>query len=381
MSFTLGDCENDILSLLGSQNPPANYGVGGVTAYPLWASIQGTPRFNQGVLDNAINRSLQRVISGLNDLDIINYSFTFGTTSQVYKYAMPQNSVAQGSVAFTGAPKGSGVTVTVTIGGYAVVYATTASDTSLANLVSHIMTAINASTAVTSGAIVQVSPQLNAINTITLTAAANGVAGNAITLSATSSNGAVIGASVSGSTLTGGTASNPNIQQLRRVYYQPQGQLYQRENAAGSRLIAWGEFLEATAGGYLAQFSFATEPDYISLSPDRQWLNFWPGPASTGDLVTVEYVPAATASTGQPVLVNQTDIVPLPDDLRDLLVLGAMYWVWPVAGQFGLRAETVTEFKAELARIREDWSKASAGESQRIVDALDMRAATAWCRR
>jgi N6-adenosine-specific RNA methylase IME4 len=77
----------------------------------------------------------------------------------------------------------------------------------------------------------------------------------------------------------------------------------------------------------------------------------------------------------------QTDVVPLPDDLRDLVVTGALVWLWPVAGQMGLKRESMNEFQAELQRIRLDWSKGSAGQSQRILDAIDERMASGWSRR
>lgn len=378
MPFTLGDCENDALSLLGSQNPPPNFGAGGVNSYPNWMGVQGVPRFSQGLLDSSFNRSLQKIISGLSDLDILNYSVTFVTTSQTYQYAMPQSSVAQATLKVGGVPTGAGVVLTITVAGVPIVYTTVSTDTSLSQVFSHLISAINTSSVVTSGTIVQVSPLSNAINSIIISAGSNGIAGNAITLAATSSNSPKVNFTLSGSTLSGGTSSNPNVQQLRRVFYQPQGQLYTRENAPGIRLISWEEFQSNTASGFLAPFAFGTEPDYIALSPDRRALNFFPGPALSGDLVTIEYTPAATASTGQPLLVNQTDVVPLPDDMRDMMVLNAMYWIWPVAGQFGLRKEALQEFKEEMMRIRADWSKGSAGESQRIVDAVDIRG---WSRR
>lgn len=365
MPFTLGDIENDALSLLGSQNPPPNYGSGGVLTYPSWGGVQGVPRFSQGLIDSSINRSLQKIISGLADLDILNFTLTFVTSAQISQYTMPQPNVAQATLTVSGAPTGAGVTLTVTINGTPIVYTTNALDSTIPQVQSQLITAINNSSVVTGGTIVPVSPLVNSLNAIVLSAATNGTAGNAITISASSSNTAKVALTVSGATFAGGTATNPNVQQIRRVNYQPQGLGFTREFAPGGRLISWETYQEYIVGG---QFSFGTGADYISLSPDRKTLNFAPGPASSGDIVTVEYVPAVTVSTGQPLLTNQTDVVPLPDDMRDLCALGTMYWLWPVAGQFGLRKDVLQEFREELQRIRYDWRKGSAGESQRIIE-------------
>lgn len=377
MPFTLGDVENDVLNLLGSNNPPAAYAVGGGSSYPNWEAVVGQPRFDQGLIDNAVNRSVAKIISRVNDLQIVNFSYTFTSTAQVYGYAVPGGSVAQGQLVFTGNPAGAGVTLTITIGATTITYATQSTDTSLAQLVSHLISAINASAAVTGGTIVQVSIAPNTANTLIITAAASGLAGNSIALTGSSTSGTIV-VTPSAATLIGGTASNPLIQQIRRVFYQPVGMNYRREKMPGARLLPWDEFQQLTAGGWLKPFSFAMEPDYCSLSPSRDTLEFFPGPASTGDLITLEYVPQMTTGTSEPLLTTQTSEVPLPDDFRDLVVHGAMVWMWPVAGEIGLRAESLKLFDLELARLRTDWANATAGEKMTIQDAATARLATGW---
>lgn len=365
MPFTLGDIENDCLANLGSQNPPANYGVG-TSTYPVWTSVQGIPRFSQGLIDAAINRSAQKAISDLRYTGLVEYTYTFATMSQVYAYPIPMGSVAQATMSFAGTPV-TGKTVTITVAGTPVVYTMTSADTSIAQMVSHIISALNASTLYTAGTITLVSPAINSVNGVVLTSAVNGLAGNALTFTVASNTSSVT-VTTSGATFTGGTATNPNLMELRRLQYQPQGQVYRRDELAGIRLVSWEDFSQATGGGYLKQFSFGTEPNLVSLIPSRTSIEFFPGPASTGDLVTLHYVPAMTTGTGQPLLVNQTDVVPLPDDCRDLVLHGAMEIIWPVASEFGMQ-KTAREARMEEAqRIREQWSHGSSGESQRIID-------------
>lgn len=371
MPFTLGDCENDCLANLGSQNPAPNYGIGGASTYPVWMGVQGLPRFSQGLIDTAVNRSVQKILSQLRYTDLVNFSYTFASVSQIYAYPVPMGSVAQASVSFRGNPA-AGIAITITVGGTAVVYNTTAADTSVAQLVSHVISALNTSVLVTTGIITLVSPIINAVNGITLTSAVNGIAGNALTLTATSSSGAVT-VIASGANFAGGTATNPNCIELRRLSYQPQGQVYRRDELAGIRLVSWQEFSQATGGGYLKQFSYGTEPNLVALTPDRKSLEFFPGPSQTGDLIKLYYVPSMTTGTNQPVLVNQTDIVPLPDDLRDLVVLGAMVWLWPIANEFGMQEKSLGQFAAEMLRIREEWGRGSAGERQQIIDVYAAR--------
>ena len=371
MPFALGDVENDCLIFLGSSNPLPNYG-----GYPNFAGAVTPLRYSQQLIDTAVNRSVQRILSGLRDIDLVQFSYTFPTTSQIYKYAIPQGNVAQGNISFAGTPT-AGATITVTVGGTPYTYTITSSTTSLSTLVANVISGINQSAIVTGNIVVPVSPMLNTVNTIIFTAPATGTAGNAITLAVISSNPSIT-VTRSGATLTGGTASSPNVVLPKRVYYQPYAMIYQREKAPGNRLISWEKFQLLNGGGYMQPYSFAVEPDFVTITPDRQFLQFWPGPVSTGDLVTFSYVPSLTTSTGQPVLVNQSDIVPLPDDLRDLVTLGAMMWLYPAMREFGLLKEAKQQFNEEMLRVRYEWQNLSAGDNPQIIDAGEAQAASGW---
>lgn len=330
------------------------------------------------MIDTAINLAVEKIIRGLSDTDRITFGFTFPSVSMQYSYTMPQGNVAQGNFVLSGTPR-SGVNLTLTIGGIAVTYTTTSGDTSLAGITAKLLSLINANRTITS-IISPVSPQINTINTIIVTAPLSGLAGNSITLAASSSDVLTNPLTVtpSGANLAGGTAFSPLIMQVRRVWYQPYGMPYQREKVPGGRLIAWSKFQQLTQGGYLQAFAFAQEPDVCSVAPGNCALEFFPAPTSSGDLITVNYVPALTYATGAPYLVNQSDIVPLPDEMRDLVLTATMIRMWPVAGEWGLRAAAIQEFKAELERTRQQWESRSAGETLQITDIRDVQANTGW---
>jgi hypothetical protein len=377
MAFTLGDVENDCLAELGSTNPSPNFGASNAPAYPNWASGAMPMRFPQYMVDQAIIQAVDRIIRGLVDTGLITFSFTFPSVSQQFRYTIPQGNLSQGTVAFSGTPR-AGIVLTLTIGGVPITYTTTANDTSLPAVTAKFLALINAS-AVSSTVITQVSPMVNLVNTLVLSAPQSGSAGNAVTLAASSSDTGAqpLTMTVSGPTLTGGTDTSPGIMQVRRVYYQPFGMPYIREKMPGARLISWTRFQQMTGGGYLSAFSFSQEPEYCAIdASDRSSLQFFPAPVASGDLITVTYVPQMTSNTGDPMLVNQGDIIPLPDEMRDLVKIGALMRLWPVDGEFALRREYAAMFKEELSRTREDWEKSNSGETLQITNADDIVSVT-----
>jgi hypothetical protein len=368
VSFTLGDIENDVLRETGSQNPPARYGVGGVSSYPAWDATQGFPLLPQGLIDTAINNSVQKCISGLRWTDLVDFSYTFATNSMQYIYPFPGPSNAQGYFTVSGNPT-PGISLSISIGGATKFYTTTDADTSAGILLGHLIEQINDFYPVTNNIVYPLCQKMGMLNAAQITARATGVAGNTVSLAVSSGSSSIV-VGVSGAKLSGGISSNPTSMELRRLSYVPFGQNYRRDELAGIRLVSWEALSQETASGYSKAYSFSTEPYMISLTPDRKNLQFYPGPSSDGDLVTVHYVPTMTLSTGlgSPYLSLQTDVVPLPDDCRDLVLLGAMQWVWPVMQEFGKTAEVKQEFVAELNRIRYEWERGSSGDTQRMVD-------------
>lgn len=378
MSFSLGDIENDVLAVLGSTNPQPNFGLLGSPTYPNWGAISSPARFPQAMIDTAVNLAVEKVIRGLSDTDRITFGFTFPTISGQYSYVIPQGNVAQGNLVLTGTPR-AGVNLTLTIGGSSIVYTTTPADTSLGGIIARLISLINASSVITA-VVMPVSPQTNSLNTILFTAPATGVAGNAITLAASSSDAFPnpLTLTTSDVTLTGGTAASPLIMQVRRVWYQPYGMPYLREMVPGGRLIAWSKFQQLNAAGYLSAYSFGSEPEVCSVAPSACALDFYPATMSAGDLVTVTYVPQLTYGTGAPYLINQSDVIPLPDEMRDLVLTATMIRMWPVAGEWGLRTAAIAEFKSELERTRQQWESRSSGETLQITDIRDVQANTGW---
>jgi hypothetical protein len=304
------------------------------------------------MVDNAINRSIQRVLDDMGDLSLLRFSYKFTSSAMVYQYALPLGNVAQGTLTLTGpATPPAGVLFTVTIGGTVITYTSLTSDASLPQLLASLTTKINASTVVTSGTvIVPVSPAGNAANQLSVTAAVQGVAGNAVTLTSTSSSGTLV-LTASGATLTGGTAASPLVRMVHRVRYNPQGLPYNRDMIPGAKLIAYDTYQRITGAGYLQPYSFGTEPQYCTISPSRQFINFFPGPNTTGDIITVEYAPLLTAGTNAAPLVNETDVpFGVMEDWYDAIVYGACMWLWPVAREMGARDDYRKMYMEEIAR-------------------------------
>jgi hypothetical protein len=330
------------------------------------------------MIDTAVNQAVSRIIRGLNDTGLINFKFTFPTQTQQFRYPIPQGNVAQGSVVFSGIAR-AGVNLSITVGGQSVTYTTQAGDTNLAIIVAKFLSILNAST-ITSSIVGLVSPQVNTVNTIVFSARASGTAGNAITLAATSSDVLPNPLTItpSAATLSGGTATSPLIMQVRRVLYQPYGMPYVREKVPGARLVSWSKFQQMNGAGYLEAFSFSQEPDVCAVTPTRDALHFFPAPVSAGDLVTLHYSPQLTLGTGEPFLTAQSDVVPLPDEMRDLVLTGAMIRMWPIAGEHGMAQNAMAMFKAELEETRQQWEMASSGETLQITDVRDVLAQTGW---
>lgn len=105
----------------------------------------------------------------------------------------------------SGTPNHDG-TVTVTVGGHAVVYTETSGDTSVTALMGHVVTAVNADT--TAKELVLAS---NTAGAFTLTALANGVDGNLITVSISSTDSAPLAFTAWGPTLSGGTNDSSTL--------------------------------------------------------------------------------------------------------------------------------------------------------------------------
>src|SRR5215469_2701416 len=114
----------------------------------------------------------------------------------------------------------------------------------------------------------------------------------------------------------------PQIMRASRVFYTPVGQPWTQEHEGGVRLVSWGQFQRHAAFGYLRPFTYNVIPDYCAVQPNRKVLSFFPGTASNGDTITVEYVPSLTVGSSWPPLAALTDTPTLPGEAEMMLV----YW-------------------------------------------------------
>lgn len=168
---------------------------------------------------------------------------------------------------------------------------------------------------------------------------------------------------------TTGATPNPPVGAggIQRLFYTPQGQPT-LEFEPGIKLIPWKEFQRYTVAGWFQPSSYGPYPEWASVSPDRQWLYFWPGCASAGDSIEVQYVPIVTAGTLVAPLANETDTPYFNEDFHDLIVTWAMAKLYPKARAMNAKQVTIKEYYDELLQLRAKYEKRSGGDKQRITD-------------
>jgi len=368
----LSDLES--ATLLPLDMPYAN--PGGIVTWPTGAD------FSQAKIDWAINRTLTRLASDLGDIELLTQVLAFPSVTNQYAYPLqspmgqPATAIgtsATGSVTFSGTVA-VGQTPSVTIAGTTYSVTVTASMLSIPQVIAALITKINAGTQIlpTSTTLAPVNQALNTQSVLTLMAGAPGTAGNATTLVAASSGLLILTAS--GTTFTGGTNVNQPIRMVRRVLYQSLGQLFRLELEPGARLISWQEFNRKTGAGYTFPFNFSTWPEWCAVSPRRDKLFFSGGPSQYGDTIYVEYCPIITQNANIPssnwgYLVNSTDIPLLPEDAQDAIWMGAVAFLQPNAREFGTGELYSEKYLKEVQRIKDNYTRDSAG------DALIMRPA------
>src|SRR5580704_73456 len=169
--------------------------------------------------------------------------------------------------------------------------------------------------------------------------------------------------------LWGPALPSPAVQRVTRVKYNPIGQPWTEDFEGGVRLVSWQQFNRYCGFGYLRPFTYNIIPDFCAVTPDRNKLAFFPGTASSGDTITVEFVPELTPGTSFPPLVNATDVLQLPDPASDLVILWATSLCWPKLREMGAAQEYQKMYGGELLRVRDQLSQRSLGDTQRFRDA------------
>lgn len=168
---------------------------------------------------------------------------------------------------------------------------------------------------------------------------------------------------------------NPPVGEVRRVFYQPVGLGYQLEMEPKIRMLPWKEFQRYTAAGYFNQFSYGTQPEICSVTPDRTQLAFYPSPANAGDTITLQYSPVPTAGTLVPLLSAETDEpFILPEDFQELIPIYATHKLWPKARALAAADSYLEQYDKKLAYIRGMWKRRHGGDQQRFTDVQVERA-------
>jgi hypothetical protein len=163
----------------------------------------------------------------------------------------------------------------------------------------------------------------------------------------------------------------PNVQRVSRVFYTPVGQPWTQEHEGGVRLVSWGQFQRHNAFGYLRPFTYNIIPDYVAVQPNRKVLSFFPGTASNGDTITLEYVPELTTGTSFPPLSALTDTPILPGEAEMMLVYWATALCWPKLREMQAADVYEKKYLIEMTRVREMLGPRSRGDTFRIDRAED----------
>lgn len=371
--MTLSDLENACLLQLQEQN--VNFG-----SQPVYAS---GANYAQSTLDFAINRAYGKLLDDLSDIKLVTETIDFASQNGVFAYPLPVPAAATGQLTTKlGTGSITGVVLTATINGTATTYTCLSTD-GATSAIAALANKVNLTSLVTSGTptINPLQIGLNGPSFYKVTAYTAGTAGNAITLTASSSNATAISITASAATLTGGTAASPAIRFVRSVYYQPLGLTYTLNREPGVRLIAWQEYQRKTASGYLQVFSAGQQPDYVAVDTQRQNLYLYPSPYNNGDTIRVQYAPQLTNNTNIPAtnwgyLVNPTDAPPamLPEDAHDCIWMYAMFLLWPKSRELGTAKMYLDLYKDKMRETLENYMEASDGASFGIRDKGDMLA-------
>jgi hypothetical protein len=369
---TLQDLENATLLALGQ--PSAN--PGGV---PNWGG-----EFPQNQVDWAINRAYARLVSDLGDLELLTASQIFQTVAKKFSYgiATPRfESLTPPAVTITITP---GFTeyqdITLTIGFLGnpsmgdFVYTTQPGDTPY-DVMAAFIALINDSQITSNSFIPGLLQKVNLPVSY-----ADWTYSSPIILRCYTRNQVDVTVSsnylgVSPGLLTS-RASLPAARMIRRVYYQSLGEVIRQELEPGARLVSWEEFNRRTGAGYLLANSAGTTPDFCAVNPARSLLYFYPAPAQDGDLVTVEYCPIVTNDAKIPAsawgyLRLPTDVPPLPEDAQDAIWEGAVSFLMPKAREYEGGRAYGEIYKAEVQRIKDNYTRDSAGDALILRPAED----------
>lgn len=332
--------------------------------------------YNQTAVDFAINRAYAKALDDLGDVTLATQVLKFPSVVGQYAYSVPIGQAASATVSTVmGTGPLTGVVLTTTINGTPVTYTCNANDGALSAL-TQLINNVNLNTTLvvsTSPLLTPCQQTLNAASTFTIQAFAPGTAGNAITLTVSSSASSKIAISASSSTLLGGTAASPNLRTVRRVYYQPVGLTYNLSRAPGVRLISWDEYQQKLVDGYLQYFSAGQFPDAVAMNTLRTKLHLYPTPYQSGDTITVEYAPQLTNNAGIPAsdygyLQGSTDVPLIPEDAQDLIWMYACFILWPKSREMGTAQLYKTMYQEKLTQVIENYMQPSVGASFGIRD-------------
>ena len=172
---------------------------------------------------------------------------------------------------------------------------------------------------------------------------------------------------------------NPPMAEMRRLFYSPQGFPFTLEHEPGIRMLPWKEFQRYTASGYLQPASFGPYPEVCSITPDRKHLYFYPGSANAGDTIQIQYSCVPTPGTLAPLLVNESDTMIVPDDFAELVVIYALYKLWPKARALTAAEAFLAQYQKQLDYIRAMWKRRHGADQQRFTDVnLDRQTSGPW---
>lgn len=356
--------------------------------------------FPKNQVDWAINRAYARLVSDLGDIELLtNTVKMFGSTG-VSSYTLnsppreiPNTFSTRGScprIIVTVPPVAAGTTYSLLFPLYSLLATYDAGDEDTEETVAtQLMSQLNDYGAATGRLVAYWHTTQSTFGDqpraqFTLSVTTPGVVTNVLGYTMTVQNLALFDpvTNAASTLLSGGTSINAGIRMVRRVYYQPVGAKYRLELEPGARLISWEEFQRKTSAGYLLPNSFTDVPDFCSVNPTRTRLYFYGAPAQNGDVITVEYCPIITSSPPAPNTANipaslwgtlqlDTDVPPLPEDAQDAIWEGAVSLLMPKAREYEGGRSYAEIYKADVQRIKDNYTRDSAGDALVLRPAED----------
>lgn len=171
----------------------------------------------------------------------------------------------------------------------------------------------------------------------------------------------------------------PAFKMILDVFYLPKGAVSPMRFEPGSRLIAWEQFMRKSIQGYDRPLSADLYPGFCAVGPKRNTLEFYPNPLESGDAISVTYAALPTPNAiSVATLASQSDEIVLPDDTVDAIVYWALSRLFLKSRSFDAAREFRGLYASEIARIKNEYTRATQGDALIMEDTATISDAPWW---